>query len=173
MNFAQIAERGVACALIGHIGITVFQNTPDAHISMLNRFTLGWTIPQWRFFAPNPGTENVHILYRQQENDEWGRWVELLGGHQTKWHSGFWNPGSRGYKAVFDAAQQLITFSGYGATFDWVAQSQAYRLLADVVAEQIRERSTTGQYQFMLATSMPDAENGGVRTILTSFPAPL
>lgn len=173
MKTSRLIEHGVTWALIGHLGITVFQNTPDAHISMLHRFTFGWTIPQWRFFAPNPGTENVHILYRQQDNGTWSPWTELPTRYRPTWHSGIWNPGNRGYKALFDAAQQLMTLSGHGATFDWVAQSPAYKLLADVIAERLRSTTAAGTYQFMLATSTPEAGPEGVKPILTSFPTAL
>ncbi|WP_374701053.1 DUF5819 family protein [Brevibacterium sp. 239c] len=39
----------------------------------------GWTVPGWRFFAPNPGNQNVHVLVRTRdaEGTQVSDWKDL------------------------------------------------------------------------------------------------
>lgn len=67
-------------------------------------------LPDFKFFAPTPGQQDFHILYRDRFPDgsitEWTE-VEPLQDRRP-WHA-LWNEGKRGNKARLDLAVALST----------------------------------------------------------------
>jgi hypothetical protein len=65
-------------------------------------------VPQWTFFAPNPGRSDLHVLYRDVLADSTVTgWSELaLAVPRSRWTT-LWNPQKRRRKAVSDAASAL------------------------------------------------------------------
>ncbi len=73
-------------------------------------------IPQWTFFAPNPGTHDYHLLWRDR----------LVGGLVTDWSeielprgrrgpiAVLWNPEKRANKALLDLVSSLLQLSAAG-----------------------------------------------------------
>jgi hypothetical protein len=147
-------------ALATHLVATVLFNTPDSFNLDLRRHVGGWSIPGWRFFAPNPGTQNVHLLVRDGEGEnaatnssDW-RDVTPVISHRA-WNVLF-NARSRGPKALFDAMQQLSVMKANYSEFSWVVKSTPYELVADAV------RGLTGEvdaprFQFLLMNYFPSA----------------
>lgn len=65
----------------------------------------GYLIPQWNFFAPNPGTSDFYLLYRTQtESGVLSHWKNLNEISERKWYSTFWNPDKIRKKAILDYA---------------------------------------------------------------------
>src|ERR1043165_8847499 len=78
-------------------------------VSVLKRHDHFALVPAWSFFAPNPGTTDLHLLYRDK----------LLDGNITLWrqvrlHSSFercfWNPDKRLQKGIADMGNDLHRF---------------------------------------------------------------
>lgn len=67
-------------------------------------------VPQWNFFAPNPGVHDYHILYRDITDDGFvGVWNEMDSFDETAaWKTGVWNPDKRLNKATIDLVQLLL-----------------------------------------------------------------
>lgn len=161
----------VSVALVTHVVVTAFDNLPDTTISLGMRLPWLRKIPQWRFFAPNPGVEDLHVMYRTRSGGEWTRWEELSFRSRTRFYSMFWNPASRSSKALFDIAHQLRILTGYGSSFEWVIGSEGFLLMQDVVRHACRSAGCLGDFQFMILASLPELGPDGLRPILVSPPA--
>ncbi|MDT0379532.1 hypothetical protein RM572_12230 [Streptomyces sp. DSM 42041] len=143
--------------LASHLVSTVLQNTPDSYNQDLRKFTGGWPIPGWRFFAPNPGVQNVHLLVRetQSQGEPPTPWRDVTPGVTHGWKQVLWNPGSRGPKALFDAMQQLSVMSSNQADFAWVTQSLPYQLVLS--ASRAAVAADAEGLQFLLMNVFPSA----------------
>ena len=65
-------------------------------------------VPEWRFFAPNPGRNDFHLLFRDRFQDgSLGHWTELQTLTVRPWWHAFWNPHKRRNKALLDAVVEL------------------------------------------------------------------
>ncbi|MEU5976246.1 hypothetical protein [Streptomyces sp. NPDC047315] len=161
-------------AIAAHLVSTVLQNTPDSYNQDLRKFTGGWPIPGWRFFAPNPGVQNVHLLVREVKSDETEPtpWRDVTPQVAHGWKQVVWNPASRGPKALFDAMQQLSVMSSNHAEFNWVTQSSPYRLVFS--ASRASAGDDARALQFLLMNVFPSAPpEQRMKPILTSEWIPL
>ncbi len=115
--------------------------------------------PGWRFFAPNPGVQNVHLLVRTAkdplERNE-SVWLDVTPSiHHRALHM-LVNPRSRGPKALFDAMQQLSVMKANYSRFEWLAASTPYALVADAARGFIRD-DDAACFQFLLMNYYPAA----------------
>lgn len=160
---SDIARMVMQTALAVHITITVLDNIPENQVSLGIRLPAFRKIPQWRFFAPNPGMEDIYLMYRTRDSlaSLWGRWKDIPLQVKQAPLNFVWNPGSRSFKALFDATEQLRRLAAYRAPDDFVYDSEGYNLVADFVeATALADRNTDGvrfSYQFMLLSSLPGA----------------
>lgn len=162
-----IVPIGVLCT---HLVSSVLENSPDSYNQELRKYAFGWTIPKWRFFAPNPGVQNVHLLIREtipgQPAERW-RDITPISSHTLL--SVAWNPKSRGPKALFDAMQQLTLFQANNALFSWVATSEPYNLVS-LAARKHTSEDRRSRYQFMILNVEPSApEHVRMKPVLTSL----
>lgn len=144
-------------AIYTHLTASVIQNTPDSYNQDMSRFTGGWTLPGWRFFAPNPGIQNVHLLVRARTEDAASPslWEDATPHVPHGWRQVAWNPASRGPKALFDAMQQLTIMNINKAELAWVTSSTAFQLV--VSAARRATGDDTAAAQFMLMNVVPSA----------------
>ena len=85
-------------------------------------------LPAWNFFAPNPGTTDYHLLYRDKlHNGEYSVWRELRVDKERGLLKGIWNPNKRQSKIISDVAGVLTQLLGGGAT---AAREQAEKELS-------------------------------------------
>ncbi|MFN2136779.1 MAG: hypothetical protein ACK2UK_12545 [Candidatus Promineifilaceae bacterium] len=66
-------------------------------------------LPRWTFFAPNPGRQDLHLLYRTWEDGQPEAWQELgtSAGDGGRWRW-LWNPDRYPTKAISDLVQGLL-----------------------------------------------------------------
>lgn len=65
-------------------------------------------IPSWNFFAPNPGTNDYHLLYREQlDETTYGVWREVPFPKQSGLLRLLWNPRKRRGKVLSDVVVSL------------------------------------------------------------------
>jgi hypothetical protein len=70
------------------------------HIRRRDVLTL---IPEWKFFAPNPGQWDYHLVYRDQlPGGILTDWTEVAEVTPRAWWNAVWNPAKRGNKALAD-----------------------------------------------------------------------
>ncbi|KMS87533.1 DUF5819 family protein [Prauserella rugosa] len=66
-------------------------------------------IPDWRFFAPNPGVHDQHLLMRDQLTDgTLTPWQEISHVEERTLLHALWHPHRRAEKTVFDASAELL-----------------------------------------------------------------
>ncbi|MEX3510989.1 hypothetical protein VVR84_15740 [Kocuria carniphila] len=163
---AQVVATGT---LTAHLLCSVIQNTPESFNQDLRRYIGGWSIPGWRFFAPNPGTQNVHLLIREGSNDRpnVGQWRDVTPTNKHGLLQTLWNPGSRGPKALFDAMQQISVMSANYADFTWVRESVAYEIIAGIALNEMSVQSD--KVQFLLMNYFPSrSADKRMQPIMTS-----
>lgn len=87
-------------------------------LSICNQFSLfsSWfgrvvplsiLLPNWRFFAPEPGETDVRIVYRQSKAGSWSTWVELNPVERSVTRF-MWNPSKFDSKALTDVVCSLL-----------------------------------------------------------------
>ncbi|CAN5195014.1 hypothetical protein BH09BAC6_BH09BAC6_08750 [soil metagenome] len=82
--------------------------------TIINQFNYDWVskirerdilhlLPRWTFFAPNPGTSDYHILFRQMDNDNnVSEFYEFPIHGRKHFFSFLWNPKKRVKKTILD-----------------------------------------------------------------------
>lgn len=152
-----------------HLAATILQNTPESFNQEMSAFVGGWPVPGWRFFAPNPGVHNVHLLIRTRDaHQNTSSWRDITPRANHGLTRVLWNPGSRGPKALFDAMQQLAAMGANSVSFEWVVSSTAYHLVA-AAARASAENKEVNFLQFTLVNdfrSSPPSER--MRPIIVS-----
>ena len=151
-EFTRVLGAVATGVLTTHLIATTLFNTPDSFNLDLRRYVGGWTIPGWRFFAPNPGVQNVHLLVRTVGADDWTAptpWTDVTPTIEHRLANVVLNPRSRGPKALFDAMQQLSVMKANYSRFDWITSSTAYELVTDA-ARGLLPHGVDGRFQFLL-----------------------
>lgn len=162
-KLTAIAGAAAFMAISVHLVATLLQNTPDAFNLDLRRYTGGWTIPGWRFFAPNPGIQNVHLLARTaplaDAEAAAADWRDITPTIPHGVLNVAMNPKSRGPKALFDAMQQLTVLRGNYSAFDFLVTTTPYALIADAARGYLGDVHDS-YFQFLLMNYFPSAEQG-------------
>lgn len=112
-------------------------------------------IPLWTFFAPNPGKQDYHLLYRDKlHSGVLSDWVEVDLQEERYVYSCFWNPDKRDKKVLSDVVQNLISLHGSPqADHRSLPASLPYLTVLKLVCTQQRIRTESTYRQFMLAGS--------------------
>jgi hypothetical protein len=96
-------DLAVAALLAGLLAATVLYETGPRWRIVRALFRLGF-VPQWSFFAPAPGIQNLYLLYRDlNSNGDVTAWrvVHQMDEARPPW-SFAWNPRRRVRKALLD-----------------------------------------------------------------------
>ena len=104
-----VAE-GFTLALLGAWGVaSALAQLPVARIQRLRRWDLPGLLPQWSFFAPQPGMHDFHLLYRDRLDERtFTDWTELSLDRPRAWWCALWNPERRHRKAIYDLTSALV-----------------------------------------------------------------
>ncbi|WP_183086368.1 hypothetical protein [Mycetocola tolaasinivorans] len=86
---------------------TLFSQHPDDNNARVRRLVMrlgSFWIPNWKFFAPNPGVEDHVVFYRTgtSESDEWKHWQRLFPVEKVRFWEMFYSPSSRRQKGILD-----------------------------------------------------------------------
>lgn len=85
--------------------IVVYLPKINTFIRNIDYFAL---IPEWRFFAPNPGRHDFHLLYRDKFADgSLTEWTEIAPILHRRLLNMLYNPNRRRNKALFDCTQEF------------------------------------------------------------------
>lgn len=79
-------------------------------VKLITAYDVCGLIPLWTFFAPNPGTNDTHFLYR--DVDGWGNpgaWVDVSKSFCRG--SRVWNPKRRVLKGITDLNRFYVPYS--------------------------------------------------------------
>ncbi|MGY5123171.1 hypothetical protein [Streptomyces nigrescens] len=128
------ARIAAAAAVVGTVATQHYHITVYNRVQSKDPFSL---IPNWRFFAPEPGVHDYAFIYRTTDTDgSRSRWqgVDLITGR--KMQQLVWFPARRPEKAVFDLATELLHV--IDKDFAVITKMPAYRLLERYVVSRIR-----------------------------------
>ena len=99
----------IVAILLGWVVVTVANQRRDTRrlVRRITNLDICGLVPIWTFFAPNPGDTDVHLLFRDRDQDGrvtcW-REVKLTG---RRWILDLWSPQRRINKAIVDVAYDL------------------------------------------------------------------
>jgi hypothetical protein len=130
-----------ACGFATWFVVTASCQHPDRSFDRLRDLDpTGISIPEWRFFAPEPGRHDFHVVYRTEtaagEQDPWRSASEYS---ERSWKDFIWFPGRRESKGLFDLCGALRTHVIAGDSE--ITQATSYRLIRDYVEKIVRKEN--------------------------------
>lgn len=155
MRLRRIPELLAASIAVAVLIATFFSQHPNRAFDRFRAVDrIGFLLPNWRFFAPEPAQTDFHILHRTLDSD----------GVESPWQDThvisprravhiIWFPDRRTDKAVFDVVGEILGAVPGGQ--EAVVTSPAYRLLSGFVRSRIEHESHSqlAGYQMMVASS--------------------
>lgn len=115
-------------------------------------------IPDWRFFAPNPGIHDHHLLMRDRFADgTLAPWQEVSSLEERTLLHALWHPHRRAEKSIFDTSAELLRYIGQheqanGNADPTVQLSVPYLTLLSHVSTRAHHPDAE-QVQFLIAVS--------------------
>lgn len=161
MNSERVKTTVVTGGLALWLTATAARQLPDFRFDVLLQWGT-WRVPtpNWRFFGPNPGTKDSHLLYRDIGEAGPGEWEEVPVVEDRPWYGLAWNARNRCPKALIDALQgiKLAAHAQRGeAGVDGLARNPAYRFLEQYVTRHLPHEPGAAATQFLLMESFPGA----------------
>lgn len=79
-------------------------------LQRIGKYDIFQLLPNWTFFAPNPGISDYHLLYRTKvcNNSEVTNWVEIPFIEYRRFTNFVWNPNRRYIKFLIDCINNLL-----------------------------------------------------------------
>ena len=122
-------------------------------------------LPIWTFFAPNPGTTDTRLLWREALGSRtFGPWHELSPPQSSRWRA-VWNPDRRIQKAIADAGGLLAQTDGKSES---TTLTIPYLLLLKYVAAQTGSPHAIARQFVVVQTSGEPPEFDDFRTVALS-----
>ena len=159
---SSVRDFAVISAMCAILGLTVVKQLRDQSwaAKLLKVRPIDGLVPDWRFFAPNPGRHDAHLLYRFCLDDEQvSAWREVALLETRKFSHCIWMPTCRQEKVVADAASGIMELSQSDAIqndskslLDAAEISVPYNLLLNCVLDVPRPEGAKG-VQFLLINS--------------------
>jgi hypothetical protein len=125
-------------------------------------------IPAWTFFAPNPGTNDCRLLWRELRCD----------GTVSVWHEvsppgagvlrALWNPRKREGKVISDAGPMLLRMIASNPTSTMSLVSVPYLLVLNRISAEPVSPMTVARQFLMLHTTGTDADTGQFSPLILS-----
>jgi hypothetical protein len=170
IELSKCAPAAVALTGGAILAATLFSQHPNRIFDRFRKLDqIGFWIPNWRFFAPEPAMSDFHILHRTLSADDFeSPWEESHVVTPRKATHLFWFPDRRIDKGIFDVASELV--SHLGAQEALILNSPAYRVLRSFVRHRIQSSAhpPLAGFQFLLARSTGVDTSAEPEEILTS-----
>lgn len=148
-NQRQLVAAGLATWFVA----TALSQHPDDSYARIRRwvdFTGGFAIPNWKFFAPNPGVNDYILMYRtgNPNTEDWSDWDRIIPAVKPSLRETLFSPNSRLDKGILDIVHSLQVVAGDALYKDQFVAGK--KLLRDVVKRYLRCRSNDTHFQTML-----------------------
>jgi hypothetical protein len=158
-----------ATALVMAVGALAFTAAAQFRIPRLERWARSRDVfcllPIWTFFAPNPGTTDTRLLWREAlSSRHFGPWHELSPPRPNAWRA-IWNPSRRIQKAIADAGGLLA--QGVGESETKILTIPYLMLLKYVAAQTGSPHAIARQFVVVQTSGEPPAFDE-VRTVALS-----
>ncbi|NUT45826.1 MAG: hypothetical protein HOV94_00705 [Saccharothrix sp.] len=162
MRTGDLVHAAVGTALAAWLVATAANQLPDSRLDRRpgqGRGRLHVYTPNWRFFGPNPGVRDTHLLYRDEVDGRPTEWVEIPVVEDRTWYGLVWNARNRAPKVLFDASQMIIDAAAKSAgELAVIRRTSGYRMLERYLRDHVRHVPGALRTQFMLLTSYPEGE---------------
>lgn len=151
----RLTDTAITAGFAAWFVTTAISQHPDRNFERarnLDRTGTGVLVPNWRFFAPNPATEDQHFLYRLASADrtEHTPWRAVYEIEPRRLMHAFWFPGRRQEKAIFDVASTLLQNRAANVPIQREAAQAAERLVRDFVRSRIEPEDGFPHFQVLL-----------------------
>ncbi|MEU8256666.1 hypothetical protein AB0C06_20655 [Micromonospora inaquosa] len=159
MNGQRVVYAAVSTGLAAWLVRTAAGQLPDSRFDhLLARGPLRFVrAPNWRFFGPNPGVSDSHLLYRDVTDGTAGVWREIEVTLNRPWYALAWNAGNRAPKVLFDAIQVIILVANESsADMGRLVSSPGYQVLQRYLTTVIPHEPGADHTQFMLLRAHPE-----------------
>ncbi|WP_051732391.1 hypothetical protein [Kitasatospora phosalacinea] len=154
----ELAEFAFAAVCCLWIVLTVVCQVPSRAAGRIRGRDVFALVPQWSFFAPTPGMQDIVVVHRYRTVDGGlSRWREVAAGAPSGQPlCAVWNPHRRHAKAVLDATKNLMQLAAEGRRPEEIQLSVPYLALLTYVSAQLcpQERRAT---QFALVVQRSSA----------------
>jgi hypothetical protein len=158
-----------AIAVAVAVGALVFTAATQFRTPRLERWARSRDVflllPMWTFFAPNPGSTDARLLWREALGSRhFGPWHELSPPRSHPWRA-FWNPNRRIQKAIADAGGLLAQGASEAES---TTLTIPYLLLLKYVAAQAGSPHAIARQFAVVQTSGEPPEFDEVRVVARS-----
>jgi hypothetical protein len=158
-----------AVALVVAVGALAFTAATQFRSPRLERWARSRDVfcllPIWTFFAPNPGTTDTRLLWREAlGHGHFGPWHELSPPRWSLWRV-VWNPERRVQKAIADAGGLLAQGGGESES---TVLTIPYLLLLKYVAAQNGSPQAIARQFIVVQTAGEPPEFDEVKTVALS-----
>ncbi|MEU4896058.1 hypothetical protein AB0B12_25310 [Streptomyces sp. NPDC044780] len=159
MNTERAVYAAVSTGLAAWLVNTAANQLPDQRFDhLLERGPLRFLrAPNWRFFGPNPGVSDMHLLYRDIAAGAAGPWSEIEAVADRPWYGLVWNAGNRVPKVVFDALQVIVKAANKSsADLPHIVSSSGYQLMRRYLTTRVPHEPGADHTQFMMLQGHPE-----------------
>ncbi|GAA2584774.1 hypothetical protein ACWCO0_19070 [Streptomyces tubercidicus] len=155
VNTERVKSVAVTASLTAWLIVTAAAQLPDTRFdSLLWCGKLRIPTPNWRFFGPNPGVKDSHLLYRDLTDGKPGEWKDIPVTRDRPWYALVWNARNRSPKALIDAIQGIrVRLAAAGSEMGPVVRSPGYLLLSRYIQHHLPHTEGASHSQFLLMHS--------------------
>ncbi|MEU7061008.1 hypothetical protein [Streptomyces sp. NPDC046197] len=159
VNTERLKTAAVTASLATWLIATAATQLPERRFdTLLSRGRWRIPTPNWRFFGPNPGVKDNHLLYRDLVDGRPGEWTEVPITRDRPWYGLAWNARNRSPKALFDASQDItVRAAAFGSDVRPVLRAPGYRLLSRYIQLHLPHAEGASHSQFLLMQSYLNA----------------
>ena len=144
----SVVGRAVSAVLMLWLGASAIGQLGSQRVQRLRRMDFLGVVPVWTFFAPNPATGDIYLVYR---DDVTRRWTEIhIRRPRRSWRASVWNPDRRAAKALFDIAGEIVQSAHGSRTRGAVQLCVPYLTLLGFVCGHAAREPAASAVQFML-----------------------
>lgn len=145
----RVAARTAAPFVFGAaVALTAISQLPGQSFDRLRRRDLFGLIPNWKFFAPVPATDDHEVFHRIRSSDgEWQEWQRTSPPAPRRLAHLVWFPGRRADKGIFDHATELAQMAAVADATELVLSS-SYLVVAAAVQRRVNEIANSHGHQF-------------------------
>lgn len=125
----------------------------------IQKFDFLQLLPNWTFFAPNPGTSDYHLIYKTDCCGEEENWKEIPIIQNRSLVHFFLNVEKRKLKTLIDCIHGMVSVNNNNILFKLTDEastkslciSVSYMLLLNAVENEIRKGGVTKETDFQFA----------------------
>ncbi|MGP3967491.1 hypothetical protein [Streptomyces sp. 6N223] len=152
MKRDDLVHAAVGTALAAWLVATAANQLPDSRFDRKLRVPT----PNWRFFGPNPGVKDTHLLYRDTVGERPTDWTEIEVTGDRPWYALAWNAKNRAPKVLFDTTQVIVRAAGRcQGDMAVMRHSPGYLVLERYLRAHVPHAPGATSTQFMLLNSNP------------------